>query len=421
MTTTTSRSVVFPAFLVAFLLLAFKANDALTVPQFFAEDISIFFKEQLGKALPQLWTPYAGYLHVIPRIVAWVGSWFGVAKAPMVYNVCAILLGAAAVSYTSYRIRHIVPLPLTLLSFVATPLSGEILGTITNAQWFLQFVLAAACFTKPVPLSAESRYPWVRDTALLLIALTGPFSIMIMIMVSGLALASWADRRLRIGCFDGHLASLNKAFEPRVIYAVSAGALVQLAVLLTHTPEKSEAQKGVLELLRITFVDLAPIHVFGANFLTGNGWLVVYALLVGSLVFGRGMGGDKRLSLLAIFIFAGVEMFAPVRLKEVAPLYQFMLSDRYFFIFKVTFWWVLYAALVSRMVVSKIEASLIVAIFVTLVALANIEHLRRQRFADLHWKETAKQLDQPGPHTIFSNPPGWGVVIDTQPSIEESR
>ncbi|UPG95354.1 hypothetical protein [Luteibacter aegosomatissinici] len=405
------RTRVFPAFLLAFLVLAFKSNDALTLPQFFAEDVSIFFKGQLGHSLPQLWVPYAGYLHVMPRLIAWIGTWFGIAKAPLVYNLAATLLDAAAVAYTCHRLRSVVPFPLAMLTFMAVPVSGEILGTITNAQWFLQFALAAACFTE-----AENSpgWPlWVRDLALFLLAVTGPFSIFVMLVVGGLAAASWLDRRLRMGLFEGYLATFSRRFEPRVIASIGAGAVIQVMVLLTHAPESSGEHQSMFHLLRIAFTELAPIHVFGADFLTGNGWLVVYALLFWGLIAGKHVDGGKRLVVLAMLVFASAEMFAPISMRDVTPVYQFMLADRYFYVFKVVFWWAVFTAVVAKGSLSRHEAALTVATFIGLVAVTNPDHLRRRPFVDYHWKQTARELQEPGPHTVYSNPPGWGVVIET--------
>lgn len=407
------RTRAFPAFLLAFLVLAYKSNDALILPQFFAEDLSIFFKGQLGHSLPQVWVPYAGYLHVLPRIVAWIGTWFGAAKAPLVYNLAAILLDAAAVAYTCRRLRTVVPFPLAMLAFMAVPISGEILGTITNAQWFLQFALAAACLTEPNQTRTGPTWTtWARDLALFVLAVTGPFSIFLMLLVGGLAIASWIDRRLRMNLFEGHLATFPRRFEPRVIAAIGAGALIQVIVLLTHAPESSGEHRGVFHLLRIAFTELAPIHVFGADFLTGNGWLVVYVLLLWALVTGKHIEGGKRLTVLAMLVFASAEMFAPISMRDVTPVYQFMLADRYFYVFKVVFWWAVYTAIVARGSLSRSDASLVVALFIGLVAVTHPDNLRRRPFVDYHWKETARELRIPGSHTVYANPPGWGVVIE---------
>lgn len=414
MDVTQRRGQAFAGFLIIFLILAYKANDALALPQFFAEDVSVFFKDQLGHAIPQLWVPYAGYLHVLPRLVAWMSTFFGMAKAPLVYNLAAIVLDAAAISYTCYRLRSVIPFPLALFSFVAVPLSGEILGTITNAQWFLQFTLAVACFAEPDVVTAKRN--WIREVAVFLVAVTGPFSIILMLIVVGLCIASWLDRRLALNLFEGHLATFARRIEPRIVAAIAVGAIIQVVVLLTHAPESSGEHRTIIQLLKIAFTDLAPIHVFGMNFLTGNGWVIVYAILLWSVLVGKQMNGGRRIFILAMFTFASAVMFAPISMRDVTPVYQFMLADRYFYAFKVTIWWLMYAALVSRGTLSRSEAAFAVAALIGLVAIANPDRLRRQPFIDYNWKETVKELKSPGPHTIYANPAGWGVVIDAPPS-----
>ena len=52
-------------------LLVVRRADALTNPQFWAEDATIFFKTAFEQpTLASLLAPYAGYLHLVPRCVA---------------------------------------------------------------------------------------------------------------------------------------------------------------------------------------------------------------------------------------------------------------------------------------------------------------------------------------------------------------
>ena len=78
-------------FILIFLSLFLRRPDALTSPQFFAEDGRIFFHDQiLYGGLESLFTPYAGYLLIVPRCTALIGSWFPIAAAPLVYNTVAL-------------------------------------------------------------------------------------------------------------------------------------------------------------------------------------------------------------------------------------------------------------------------------------------------------------------------------------------
>ena len=168
-------------FLLAAIFLLVKSPDALTHAQFWAEDGAIFFAEQFGNAWPQLFKPYAGYLHFIPRLVAWIGGTvLPTQKQPFFFNVMAIAIDSCCIAYVASRGICVGRVSNLFLAFFIVPTAGDIFGSITNVQWFLQFVLFVACVkTKPEGTQNQS---WlgrvVGGLCLLAAALTGPFSLL---------------------------------------------------------------------------------------------------------------------------------------------------------------------------------------------------------------------------------------------------
>jgi hypothetical protein len=128
-----------------FTLLFLKRPDALLAAQFFAEDGRIFFHDQiLFGGWEALFMPYAGYLLFVPRFVAMLASWFPIELAPTVYNTAALLIAAVCCSlFCLPAFRWILAsdvLRFAVCCLVATALdSGELAGTITQIQWYLQF------------------------------------------------------------------------------------------------------------------------------------------------------------------------------------------------------------------------------------------------------------------------------------------
>jgi hypothetical protein len=127
-----------------FLLLFLKRPDALLAAQFFAEDGRIFFHDQLlfgaGEAF---FLPYAGYLLFVPRSVAMLGSLFPIEAAPTIYNAAALLIAACCCAvFCLPAFRWIIAsdaLRFAVCCLIATALdSGELSGTITQIQWYLQ-------------------------------------------------------------------------------------------------------------------------------------------------------------------------------------------------------------------------------------------------------------------------------------------
>ncbi|HEX9888758.1 MAG TPA: hypothetical protein VGA69_04730 [Nitriliruptorales bacterium] len=108
-----------------------------------AEDGEVFLTDALATGLPEaLLDPYAGYLHVIPRVVAEVVSWFPVALADTLLagSGAALAVLAALVTYRASE-GHIRSPGLRLLLAVTVllvPTAGaETPNSIAYSQWYL--------------------------------------------------------------------------------------------------------------------------------------------------------------------------------------------------------------------------------------------------------------------------------------------
>ena len=123
-----------------------KSPDAILRPQLWAEDGVIFYAEQFGKWSPQLFVPYAGYVNFIPRLIAWVASDITPAQIPLFYNLSAMLINAACITYAVGKMSPLFGTAVAITSFFLTPTIGDIFGTITNIQWFAQFAFDSCSF-----------------------------------------------------------------------------------------------------------------------------------------------------------------------------------------------------------------------------------------------------------------------------------
>lgn len=399
-------------FLVVLFVMAYKSNDALSLPQFWAEDATVFFAEQHGLGLPQVFMPYAGYLLAIPRLVAWIATWLPATKAPLIYNATAILLSTMAITYTCRRLRNHVPAWIVALSMLAVPTNGEILGTITNAQWFLQFVMAVCCLL-PAEATASRAVPWLRAGAVLLIALTGPFSTLLLVVICALVAASWLATRTGISPFDGALSAFTASRDWPVIGATAVGGITQAAVIAFHPEAQRLANMGPIWAFNTTFTELLPPHIFGSDFLTGTSWQLLYALLIGTLLLSRRADGHSRLVVLCFAAFAIVETFVPMlRMSDPARIIP-LNDDRYFYLVKVVWWWAVWLALSGPCRRSRVNATAITTALICLFALTNAQYLRRPPFKDFDWPGHAAKLREPGRHVIPINPQDWKIEVET--------
>ena len=201
-----------PAVLAVFAILLFLRKPyALLVPQLYAEDGTIFLAQNDLLGLRAFLEPYMGYLHTLPRLIAWTASrLLDPAWWPAFYNVTAFTLWLAVIARTfSPRL----PLPPALrpwlaFAFFLGPQTGEVLFSITNLQWVLAFLLIEQAFLAAPTTTAQR----ITDLALVaLVGLTGPF---IIALGPLLARRWWRDTsspRLRRSSFNLQLLALASA------------------------------------------------------------------------------------------------------------------------------------------------------------------------------------------------------------------
>lgn len=133
----------------------------------YAEDGQHFVSAWVNRpAAGLLVEPYAGYQHLVPRLVGGLVVW-SVPKAGWAVAVnlivCLILGGAAALIYVYSRdVVAFGPARVALaLIIVVVPIAGqEPLGNLANLHWFLLYLLVWVLLA--VPRSAPGERPWSR-------------------------------------------------------------------------------------------------------------------------------------------------------------------------------------------------------------------------------------------------------------------
>ena len=239
-TTTRTRTlpagILYPgAAIVLFALLFYRRPDALLAPQFFAEDGRIFFHDQfLFGGLEALLMPYAGYLLFIPRLVAIFGSLFPVSAAPAIYNGAALLLAALSCAvFCLPAFRSIVRSDLLRFAVCVVAAIGldssELVGTMTQIQWYLQFPGILLLF-----YGARRDTPpnLARDLGLALLLLLIALSVPMLILV--VPFAFWAILRARRTAKLPAVALLAGIAIQLVFYARAGIARGQSTVFSYH-------------------------------------------------------------------------------------------------------------------------------------------------------------------------------------------
>ena len=170
-------------------LLALRKPWALHTPQLWAEDGSIFLTQDEQMGIRAWWEPYNGYLHLLPRLIAWVAShtadpvWW-----PAIYNGLAYLITVALFARMASRRVELPAKPWLMLAFVLVVGTGEVLINVTNLQWVTVFFLVLQLFTAAATTPAQR----IGDLLILvLISLNGPFGIVLLPLF---AWRAWRER-----------------------------------------------------------------------------------------------------------------------------------------------------------------------------------------------------------------------------------
>ena len=331
----------------------------------------------------------------------------------MVYNAATLVISAFCVAYTSRRLDLIVPWPVVLLSFYIVATGGEIFGTLTNVQWFTQFALVAACI---LPATDKGRLNKLGIVALVLLAsLTGPFSIFVFFSVALLHSYAWIGRRtpalMRLPLVSD-CTTASKSLSSTRVAALFGGALIQIGYLaLSNSRAPHDSKSNLAQLITTTFGDVLPLHIFGQHYLTSTAWLSIFSLLVFLVATQRNADSGARVYIVMLIALASAFALAGTAANNLDGTMSFGFSDRYFYFSKLIFWWALYFILSSKANREQTTAFVIGAM--AFFAIVNGHLLQRSVFKDLHWKEHAGALIQPGHHEIPINP-SWNISITTE-------
>jgi hypothetical protein len=379
-------------------LLALRKPDALLNPQLWAEDGSVFLVEQERLGATAILQPYMGYLHLLPRLTAWsAAQLLDPAWWPAWYNGVAFLVWCGVLARTLSPRLPLPHRPWLALAVLAGPQTGEILGTITNAQWVTALLLVQQALLRRPETTAQ------RTGDLLLVAgasLTGPFAAALLPL---LAWKWWRERD------RDALAALLVA---------GAAATWQLAHLLPAAGAGAAAGDPLEALAIVTrrlliwpFLGPAAAHGLPAGVIAGVGLALGPALLAWAL--RPHPRREMRLRLLGaagLLLAAGVLRTRP----DTWPQDDLNFADRYFFLPRLLLVW---------LVILELDAVPRLAAWGARLALAAYVLLPVPRFIlpaapDYRWREQCAPIRAGTPARIPILPEGWILDYPGRPPRE---
>jgi hypothetical protein len=180
------------------LALAFRNPEALTHPQFFAEDGIIFFQANFNWGVKSIFMPYAGYLLTIPRVCTMlIFQTMSFESMPAAYNYTTLLLFLGVASYIWWRTSFNPYIKFFLIMAMSlAPVGSETVLTITNIQWYVSFLIPLIFLT-----GYNKKYFVVDAIVLFLISLTGPYCVVFFPLIAGIVwyraqtMGQWKNER----------------------------------------------------------------------------------------------------------------------------------------------------------------------------------------------------------------------------------
>lgn len=382
----------------AIVVLFIRRPWALTTPQLWAEDGSIHLLDNDDFGARAILMPYRGYLHFLPRTIAWLASQFtDVAHWPLFYNAAAFLLMVAMLArFTSSRL-DLPGKPWLVLSFVLAAHTNEVFFNITNLHWVTSFfLLQQVLIERP-----KGDIQLVCDLLIILfVGLTGPF---VVVFLPLFAWRWWRGRNLENTAF---LAAAGVAAGVQSYFIVTTGPTFDNQALPVNWPGMATAVGNRLAVWPL-FGGWVSEHMSElALALVGQTFIVL--LLVWSL-----RPDPKRLLRLQIMAAFAMILFACMRRirPDTGGVTDIWYGDSYFFISRILLAWLLIWQLDAVQKPVRIAARVLCIIAV----LMQLPRLHEPAPTDFKWAERCDPIRKRQPADIPILPDPWILQYRPKP------
>ena len=335
-----------------FFILFLREPLCITRPELWAEDGTMFFRQQLLLGPGAVLLTAGGYLDIVPRILALIASLFPVAWTPLLYAIQSILLaGLCCWVFVLDDFRGLLQSGLLrgllcLLTAFGFP-SQELIGNLTNVQWFFSLVAVPLTLAPPACRTVLSRLLFA--VVGLLIALSEPLTIILLPLI---ALRAFRTRKIE---WFGAATVIGTLIEWAVIArhwahpaTVHGTPFAMIKALAFTTIVAFTNQVMMFSLLGRRTVESVWIHhydAFSLALLLAAACLAVFLYKTGNAAFRRRMETFLWLifSSLALAMLRGMEAVFP-RMSSVQPYG----SHRYYLLACWSFASLVIAAIVDR-------------------------------------------------------------------------
>lgn len=277
------------------------------VDSLWAEDGATFLTDALTRpSLSPLLTPYHGYLHVAPRLIAEIASALPISLAPFAMSLGAALVVSGLALYVFVVSRELLPsrwargvLSMTMVLPLAA--GHETSNNSANLHWYLTFACFWALFARPMSFGVIL----VSSTVVMSAALSSPLTT----LFAPMALT--------------HLGTRSDLGQRVIASAFLVGLAVQVLSVFLSPPEVGFSDSKLLDLAPMYGVSVAGSLLVGerllddASSLLDWGFPVIALILVAGLCVMGATGGDRkrRTLIISTFVYSLILYCVPVFIR----------------------------------------------------------------------------------------------------------
>jgi hypothetical protein len=161
--------------LVAAVILAARDPEKLWQPRFIAEDGAIFAQAYNLSTWAALTTPYAGYYHLLPRLVAEIGMGLPLAAIPLFYSMISLLLTSVALTwFVLPHFRYLIRSDLIRLAFVLLILLMPAVAALMQLAYIQWYLAVWALYVVLMPPLKSTWQQWAIALFYALVIFTAP-------------------------------------------------------------------------------------------------------------------------------------------------------------------------------------------------------------------------------------------------------
>ncbi len=337
----------------------------------FSEDGNVFFNQSQEFGMQALFIPYAGYSHLILRLMACFASFFPVQIIPYIYLLSVIFVQFFIVLFTykifkleNYNYGLIIALfPLLI------PVGCEIYFSLTNLQWLLALLFVICISSSWLTLNS-----CMLALNLFLLSLTGPFSILLLPVVI-VRMFLYKDLKKKLG-----------------IYALYfTGTLIQLFILFM-----SERTQSIYDKFQFAkFISFFMLKLSSINF-----WDIILFIIFCLALFKAVKNFKEYFTLFSLLYLGIAVIFSSLFILSAD------IPSRYMYLFLAS----VYLMSVVVLKNDKISA------FIILLLIIRFSHCR---YENIYWNEFTKfsQLQKEVFVPILP-PPNWYAKLTS--GVEEN-